>query len=306
MPKQLPHICLTGDPLDRLDAIRKNPDALQKILEHADALYLVVQGDQVLLNQQDELALVHRDILPHLQVLAPGPILLGVEPKSGKPWFVISPDPEHQSGQELLNSLGNFVPLRQSLVQLPAADLAIVGRSFSLLRWHENHLFCAGCGQPSVVSAGGEKRTCADCQREHFPRVDPAVIMMVVQGENCLLGRNASWPDGHYSTLAGFVEPGESLEEACRREVMEEVGITISKVRYMFSQPWPFPHSLMIGLVAEATSTKIILEDELEDARWFNRQDIQAILAGTHPDVLPPYPQAASGVLIKTWAEQKS
>jgi NAD+ diphosphatase len=298
-------ISLSGDPLDRCDALRKQDGAVEKLLLADDALILVLCGDEILLDDQNQLLLVSPAILSQLQLIDPETIFLGVEHKSRRPWFVISLDTQGQAGRELVGAMGEFVPIRQALQHLPAGDLAITGRSISLFSWHASHRFCAGCGQATISSSGGEKRVCSHCETEHFPRVDPAVIMLVTHGDQCLLGRNASWPPGMYSTLAGFVEPGESFEEACRREVMEESGIQIGKVSYGFSQPWPFPHSVMIGLVAEALSTEITVEDELEDARWFSRDEILSMLEGTHDTYTRPYPQAASGVLIANWANGK-
>jgi len=303
MDNESAFIALTGDPLDRCDALRKQAGSIEAFRAAPDGLYLVLQGDEILLQPDGTLTLVHAGILPMLEIPDPGPVFLGVEQQSRRPWFVIAPNAGHAAGQEILQSLGEFSSLRQVLATLPGEDLAIAGRSFSLLQWHATHQFCAGCGGNTNVQGGGEKRLCPACAREHFPRVDPAVIMLVTHQDQCLLGRNANWPAGQYSTLAGFVEPGESIEEACRREIREEVAVDIGKVTYAFSQPWPFPHSMMIALNAEALSTDIVLEDELEDARWFSRAEIQQILTGDHPNVLPPYPRAASGVLLRNWAK---
>ena len=147
-----------------------------------------------------------------------------------------------------------------------------------LIYWHQRHRFCSLCGSPAEIRDAGHMRRCgnADCAAEHFPRTDPAVIMLVADGDRCLMGRQAEWPTGLYSTLAGFVEPGESLEEAVAREIWEEAGITVRDVRYHSSQPWPFPASLMLGFYATATSTEISLNrDELDDARWFHRNDLR-------------------------------
>lgn len=300
----IPDISLTGDPLDRCDALRKQPGAIEKLRENPQTLYLVLQANEILVNEDGTLALVNSAILPELKLQDPGPVFLGVEPGNGRPWFTISPDPDHDASMELLQSVGQFVDLRHALSALPREDLALCGRAVSLMSWHRTHRFCAGCGKPTRTVGGAEKRICDACKTEHFPRVDPAVIMMVTHQDKCLLGRNASWPEGRFSTLAGFVEPGESIEEACRREVMEEAGIKVSKVSYGFSQPWPFPHSIMIGLFAEALTTEIELEDELEEARWFTRTEIKDMLAGNHPKYLQPFADAASGVLLRVWLQE--
>ena len=293
-------ISLSGDPLDRLDALRKKPDAIIKLQNHPDAVFVIVRNDQILTDDQGMLVLVSAEILQQLNDDNPDILFLGVEHKSRRPWFAIAVEPG--INDDLFDAMGRFLSLREGLALLPANDLAIAGRIISLANWHSLNRFCGCCGAPSQLAGGGEKRICNSCEAEHFPRVDPAVIMMVIDDNHCLLGRNASWPAGRYSTLAGFVEPGESLEEACRREVMEEAGIRVGKVSYAFSQPWPFPHSLMIGMVATALSSQITLEDELEDAHWFTREEVKLILAGKHPDVLPPFDHTASGLLLRNWA----
>jgi NAD+ diphosphatase len=145
--------------------------------------------------------------------------------------------------------------------------------------WHEATLYCGKCGSASQPEAGGNTRRCCnpDCDKEIFPRTDPAIIVLVADGDRCLLGRQAGWPEGRYSTIAGFVEPGESLEDAVRREVYEETNIRVGAVHYHSSQPWPFPSALMLGFIAEAASVEIILNDgELEDARWFTRKELMS------------------------------
>jgi NAD+ diphosphatase len=148
-----------------------------------------------------------------------------------------------------------------------------------MVLWHGSQRFCGRCGSPSKTESGGNTRLCinGDCGIRIFPRVDPAIIVLVSDRERCLLGRQAGWPEGRYSTIAGFVEPGESLEDAVRREVFEETNIAVHEVRYHSSQPWPFPSSLMLGFTAEASSEAILLNDgELEDARWFSRKELES------------------------------
>ena len=155
------------------------------------------------------------------------------------------------------------------------------------------------------MSAAGWRRDCDNCHAQHFPRTDPVVIMLVTEGDRCLLGRQARFGKGMYSALAGFLEPGETIEEAVRREVREEAGIQVGAVQYVASQPWPFPSSLMIGCMGTALSTHIILDRlELEDARWFTRSEAETMLAGTHPDGLgAPQPIAIAHHLLRYWVE---
>ena len=157
--------------------------------------------------------------------------------------------------------------------------ISLCAHARALSLWHDATLYCSRCGAASRPEAGGNARRCInpECGQDLFPRTDPAIIVLVASGDRCLLGRQPSWPGGLYSTISGFVEPGESLEDAVRREVYEETNIRVGAVRYHSSQPWPFPSSLMLGFVAEANSEAIILNDgELEDARWFSREELIA------------------------------
>ena len=175
-----------------------------------------------------------------------------------------------------------------------------------MFEWRRRHGFCANCGQPTLAVEGGWKRVCDACRTEHFPRTDPVVIMLPTFGDRCLLGRQRVWPKGMYSALAGFLEPGESIEEACAREVMEEAGLTAVSVSYHSTQPWPYPSSLMIGLFAEVSDDKAAADDtELEEVRWFTRPQIQAMLRGELSDARAPGMMAIAAQLIKAWAEKE-
>ena len=195
-----------------------------------------------------------------------------------------------------------FVPLREVMARLNARDgeLAAVGRA--VLEWHLSHGYCANCGIMTTPEHGGLRRVCAQCQRQHFPRIDPVVIMLVTHGDDVLLGRNRDWPSGLYSLLAGFVDPGETIEAAVRREVWEETGIRTGRVDYVASQPWPFPSSLMIGCRAEATTREITVDPvEIEDAIWICKKDVAAALAGHHATLIPARRGAISRALIEAW-----
>jgi NAD+ diphosphatase len=183
---------------------------------------------------------------------------------------------------------------------LSATDAGLLVQAQSLSEWHRAHRFCPRCGGRLVVSGGGYVLHCDSCGREHFPRTDPAVIMLVVDGDRALLGRQSAWPEGRYSTLAGFVDPGESLEDAVAREVMEEAGIEVTDVTYFGNQPWPFPSSLMVGFFARAVSKDIdVDDDELEAARWFTRDQMRAEAeAGT---LVLPGGISISRSLIEAW-----
>ncbi|RLQ87047.1 NAD(+) diphosphatase [Notoacmeibacter ruber] len=163
---------------------------------------------------------------------------------------------------------------------LSPEDEGAAGQARSLLTWHKNHHFCSTCGAPAKMDGGGTKRVCTQCEKQFFPRIDPVAIMLVTDGERALLGRGVHFPEGMYSCLAGFVEQGETAEDTVRREVFEESGIKIGAVRYHASQPWPMPHSLMMGFFAEALSTDIVFDEtELADCRWFDRDEVADILS---------------------------
>ncbi|MGB8813533.1 MAG: NAD(+) diphosphatase [Paracoccaceae bacterium] len=196
----------------------------------------------------------------------------------------------------------SFGELRGVMTRLSARDAELVATAKAVLHWHKSHGFCAACGAASTMTNAGWQRSCAACGAHHFPRTDPVVIMLVLHGNRLLLGRSHGWPEGMYSTLAGFVEPGETLEAAVRREVLEETGVSIGSVRYLASQPWPFPASLMIGCVAEATSDIITVDPaELDDALWITREDMVSVFAGAHSYIKPARKGAIAHHLIANW-----
>ena len=194
--------------------------------------------------------------------------------------------------------------------EVPADHIGALAQAGSLLGWHRGHGFCGRCGTPTAIANGGYRRDCPACKTQHFPRTDPVVIMLAIHvngdRERVLLGRQRQFAPGMYSCLAGFLEPGETIEHAVRRETLEESGIYVGRVRYHASQPWPFPHSLMIGCHAEALTTEIRRDEtELEDCRWFDRDEVRAMLAGIHPGGLKaPMRMAIAHSIIAAWAEK--
>jgi NAD+ diphosphatase len=211
-------------------------------------------------------------------------LLLGLD--ADGPLFAVDEDPPGEGlpplvgaggnrGEPPLDSGGDRIGLREAAARLSRADGGLAAYAAALLNWHRRHRFCANCGRPTELSEGGLVRSCPACGAEHHPRTDPVVIMLVTDGDRLLLGRQAAWPTGRYSALAGFVEPGESLEEAVAREVREEAGVTVGRPRYVASQPWPFPASLMLGFSAPwQGGAPEIGDDELQDVRWFARAEI--------------------------------
>ena len=195
-----------------------------------------------------------------------------------------------------------FVELRTLLTRLDPRDAELAATAKAIRQWHATHGFCARCGAASDVFMAGWQRICPSCGGQHFPRTDPVVIMLITRGNSCLLGRSHGWPQGMYSCLAGFVEPGETIEAAVRREVAEEAGITVGPVRYLASQPWPFPASLMIGCHGEALNEEITLDPaELEAARWVTREEVADAFAGRNPEMLPARKGAIAHFLLRNW-----
>jgi NAD+ diphosphatase len=197
---------------------------------------------------------------------------------------------------------GRPAGLREAATELPVEEAALAAYAGSLLAWHRRHRFCANCGKPTSHADGGHERHCEACDARHFPRTDPVVIVRVIDSERLLLGRQASWPEGRFSVLAGFVEPGETLEEAVRREVREESSVEVGEVGYVASQPWPFPSSLMIGFHAVATGgpEPRPRDGELFEVRWFERGQVEAAATGAAGIGLPP-PYSISRRLIDEW-----
>jgi NAD+ diphosphatase len=199
-----------------------------------------------------------------------------------------------------------FVEIRGLMPSLSRLDGEVIATGKAILQWNATHRFCSNCGAPSAVESSGWVRKCPQCNTQHFPRTDPVVIMVITRGDKLLLGRSPAWPERMFSLLAGFVEPGESIEAAVRREVLEESAIKVGPVRYVSAQPWPFPMSLMFGCYGEALSEDITIDPvELSDARWVHKDDVKLILAGTHPEINRPRPGAIAGALIEAWANDK-
>ena len=286
----------TGNRLDRADEIRRDPAALIALRARPDARWLVLDSLNPVLRPGDALSILwaYRSDVPH-DALS---IFLGVG--ADGPRFAAA-----ASGDELVADFGGKVmDARAAGALLPAHEAAIVAQARSIIDWHQRHGFCAVCGGMTVLAKAGYARQCQACKAEHFPRVDPVVIMLAVKDGHALIGRQPRFPKGFLSALAGFVEPGESLEEAVRRELWEEAGITTSRVRYLASQPWPFPSSLMMAAFAEADGFEVRLdEDELEEVRWVTKDEVRAALAGDG-DFLAPPPMAIAHTLLKCWVDE--
>ena len=195
-----------------------------------------------------------------------------------------------------------FAELRAIMTSLSSRDAELASTARAVLGWHDSHKFCSSCGTLSHAVDAGWRRLCPACGTSHFPRTDPVVIMLIVADDEVLVGRSPGWPDGMYSLLAGFVEPGETMEAAVRREVFEEAGIRVGEVSYLASQPWAFPSSLMLGCYGTATTKDITLDPiELEDARWVSRSEMEQVARGEHPTILPARKGAIAHFLLENW-----
>ncbi|MBK5927080.1 NAD(+) diphosphatase [Rhodobaculum claviforme] len=210
-------------------------------------------------------------------------------------------DPSEQHHPDLPTD-HRFTELRSVMTRLPPREAELIVTARALIGWHRSHRFCSACGARSAMREAGWRRHCDACSTSHFPRSDPVVIMLVTRGDRLLLGRSPGWPEGMYSLLAGFIEPGETIEAAVRREVREEVGVPVGAVRYLASQPWPFPASLMLGCAAEALDDTLSLDPkEIEAAEWLDRQTLVDILGGHHPRIRGARPGAIAHFLIRQW-----
>ena len=271
------HNVFAGAFVDRSGELRKDNDWLDEALENPASRFVPVWGDRCLIGGDPPRAVLlkHADVQRHVR--DDNVIFLGLF--RDEPAFAVAIEADDEPP---FRSLGEYQDLRFLGTVLPADEANLAAHARALVLWHETQLYCGRCGSQALPHAGGNSRVCvnANCGREIFPRVDPAVIVLVSHADRCLLGRQANWPEGRYSTIAGFVEPGESLSDAVRREVFEETNVRVDSVRYHSSQPWPFPSSLMLGFVAEADPDHVddiaLNDGELEDARWFTRDELQS------------------------------
>jgi NAD+ diphosphatase len=278
-------IAFSGAELDRAAALRRRPDWLEDRRADPRARAVVMSERGVWLDGG-------RLVLERPSAEA---VFLGL--MDGAPVFA-----DHIGAAE--PGRGRPAGLREAATELPAGEAALAAYAGSLLAWHERHRFCANCGAPTEPRDGGHERVCPVCEAHHFPRTDPVVIVRVSDGADALLlGRQARWPEGRFSLLAGYVEPGETLEEAVRREVLEESGVVLDSVSYVASQPWPFPSSLMLGFSAQAARGEPVPgDDELAEVGWFEREELRRAARGEGPLILAP-PYSIARRLIDAWLD---
>ena len=275
-----------GPGLDRADSLRPHPDRIAALARRSDARALVWDNGAPALDEDGRLQWAAVESEP--------PLFLGLDGEV--PHFSSLPP-----GDVPIDSRAHF----GLLGQLDSVDAPIFAAALSLANWHRRHAFCSVCGQPTAPNRGGWSRACGTCKAEHYPRSDPVVIMLAEHDGRLLLGRQPQYPAQRYSALAGFVEPGETIEAAVARELFEEAGITVRDVAYVASQPWPFPSTLMIGATCMADTDSLTIDhQELDDARWFSRAEIEAALAGDRsaPFIAPPR-FAIARTLLDRWAQ---
>jgi NAD+ diphosphatase len=276
------NLAFVSSPIDRNANKRANTDFLAERRCHPTSKVLQLAGDLVRLENGQ---LFTSNDASDVEATYLGE-------NGGISWFARAASPDN-----------DFKPLRELMIEggLHPNEISILAQARSVLHWHESHKFCAKCGAQSQMADAGYRRNCANCGADHFPRTDPVVIMAIKNQGRLLLGRQASWPPGMFSTLAGFMEPGETIEAAVRREVFEEAGIMVGDVRYVQCQPWPFPSSLMIGMIGDAITTELNIDPaELETARWFEPDEVRMMLIGKHPDgMIASHPYAIAHHLIK-------
>jgi NAD+ diphosphatase len=295
-----------ANPFDRADAQRRDPVWLEAAINNSASRFLPFAQLNVLVGGTADLQLswLAQADITRLRITQP-PVLLGL--RDGVAHFAIDVSEVGDIAHELnLDETLRFEDARASAMRLALSDTGILAQARAQLGWHKSHRHCSVCGAPTESARGGHVRVCPACKSEHFPRTDPVAIMLITDGERCLLGqsRGRLAGSGMYSALAGFIDQGESIEEAVRREVREEAGVTVGAVRYHSSQPWPFPSSLMIGCHGHALTTDITIDpQEMADVAWFGRADVRTALEQRHPTLRVPGPIAIAHHLIKAWCD---
>lgn len=296
----------TGNPLDRASERRSDEAWLEEKLNDPTSLAVALWNGAPLTETKDgktQLSYLPAAMATELSNGWERLLFMGLWKDTAV--FALDLEGGNDPAEGPLQGMGQFKDLRALAMILPGTEAAIAATAKGMFEWRRKHRHCANCGEPSVPADGGWKRACPSCKAEHFPRTDPVSIMLATHNGRCLMGRQAIWPKGMFSALAGFLEPGESIEECCARELKEEAGLNATRVRYHSTQPWPYPSSLMIGLIAEVDSDEATPDQtELEAVRWFTRAEARDLLAGKLEGLFCPPPLAIAHQLLKSWANE--
>ncbi|HEY1426420.1 MAG TPA: NAD(+) diphosphatase [Caulobacteraceae bacterium] len=295
-----------GNPLDRASYQRSQPDWVAQKIADPDSLSMVLWNGKPMVENRAgggaQVAYVRASMAEEMSDGGERLLFMGLWKETAV--FALDLEGQTDPADGPLQGMGRFEDLRAIALELPGGDAAMAATAKAMFEWRRRHRHCGNCGSPTEPSDGGWRRLCPSCKAEHFPRTDPVVIMLVIRGERCLLGRQAVWPKGMFSALAGFLEPGESIEEACAREVWEEAGLRTRRVRYHSTQPWPYPSSLMIGLMAEVEEGEATPDQtELEEVRWFTREEARELMNARMQGARAPGSVAIAYQLIKAWAD---
>lgn len=292
----------SGNPLDRADQLRTHPEILGEMAKADSARTMVLVEGQILSDMNGDIVWLKNSQCKYLPTTIK--VFLGL--KDGTHRYAATldgaldeyenmfPDAKFRDARNIAMKMGHASPM-----------LGIIAQAKSMLSWHNSHQYCSNCGKESALVKAGYERKCPSCDTSHFPRTDPVVIMLAYHGDKALVGRGPHLPPGFFSALAGFMEPGETIEEAVARELMEEVGVTATSVQIVANQPWPWPSSLMIGCIAEVADTNLTLDEkEIDDARWVTHAELMDALAGATADFMLPPPVAIAHDLIQHWLKQ--
>ena len=313
MANLLPNIPFGSLKLDRKSGSREDAGFFDAQLVHENARFVVFDAARPFVRPDDngmyEAVYLNSSAFKRLNNEVQKTIFAGID-ENENPVFVCELLKSFVPENSFLKDLGEFCELRAILMRVKQDDIALLGLGRSIFDWHSRHGYCSNCGAPTQIQKTGWARKCEKCGADHFPRVDPVAIMLVTNGDNCLLGRSKNFPPGFFSLLAGFIEPGETIEEGCGREIFEETNIIANEFSIKGSQPWPFPAQLMIGLHAKAITTDIRIDpEELEDARWFSKDEARQLLSKSGLEVngtisFGPRKVAIAFYLLQAWLDE--
>ncbi|KZL20513.1 NADH pyrophosphatase [Pseudovibrio axinellae] len=306
-------LCYSVSSLNRYGEKRKDTEWVKSLRDLPETRFLIQANDGFIFNKEAtfEPSLHSAKVLEQLDIANGTTIFLGLDENDGdRPYFAVRYEADADSLEAELEKQGPYAAygLRGVAMKNAASRevLGMMAQAAAVGRWHVSHQMCSKCGEPTNVADAGYRRDCPSCSAQHFPRTDPAVIMLITHGDKCLMGRPYQLAEGVYTTLAGFVEPGETFEDAVRREVFEEAGVKVGKVTYIASQPWPFPSNIMVGFHGEALTTELDIDyDEMEDCQWFSKEETLKMIRGeAESGLICPPDISIAHQLIKIFTEE--